>query len=236
MKEIGGDDKLEDTGKVFTMTIAFIPLRGGSKSIPKKNIKELNGKPLCYWVIKSASEAEGVDEVIISTDCDEITTVVNGLNLPRVSVIKRSEQTASDTASTESVMLEYLEQTKKNNDEKFILLQATSPLTTSHDIQECLQLSEKYDSVLSCVRSKRFYWNQDGTPINYDFKNRPRRQDFDGYLMENGAIYVSTVKRILESKNRLSGNVGIYEMPEITGYEIDEPEDWIILEGLINKS
>jgi YrbI family 3-deoxy-D-manno-octulosonate 8-phosphate phosphatase len=85
------------------------------------------------------------------------------------------------------------------------------------------------------VRNFRFFWNEDGTSKNYDYKNRPRRQDFAGNLMENGAFYINTVTNILASGNRLSGKIGIYEMPEYTATEIDEPDDWAILENLMRK-
>ena len=93
----------------------------------------------------------------------------------------------------------------------------------------------QYDSILTCVRNYRFFWNADGSSMNYDYRNRPRRQNFDGMLMENGAFYINSVKNILASKNRLSGKIGIYEMPEYTATEIDEPDDWIILEKLMYR-
>ena len=71
--------------------------------------------------------------------------------------------------------------------------------------------------------------------MNYDYRHRPRRQEFEGLLMENGAFYINTVANILESCNRLSGKIGIYVMPEYTSFEIDEPDDWQIMENLMRK-
>lgn len=88
--------------------IAFIPVRGGSKSIPMKNIKVLNGKPLVYWTAAAASGAGCIDKVIIATDSEEIKKIVLGFELPKVEVYDRNPENASDTASTESVMLEYI--------------------------------------------------------------------------------------------------------------------------------
>ena len=87
----------------------------------------------------------------------------------------------------------------------------TSPLTETIHFDEALFLynNGKYDSILTCVRNYRFFWNEDGTSRNYDFKKRPRRQDFSGILMENGAFYISKVENILKSGNRLSGKIGI---------------------------
>lgn len=219
--------------------IAFIPVRGGSKSIPLKNIKDFCGKPLVYWNVLALQNTSKVNCIVVATDSDEIEECVNAFNFSKVTVYRRSAENANDTASTESVMLEYLELNKDNLNENdiFILAQATSPLTQSSDFEKALKLyfENSYDSLLTCVRQKRFFWNPEGTPKNYDYKNRPRRQDFDGELMENGAFYISTVGGILESKNRLSGKIGIYEMPEYTTIEIDEPEDWMVAEKLMKR-
>ncbi|MEE3485720.1 MAG: HAD family hydrolase [Bacteroidales bacterium] len=220
------------------MTIAFIPVRGGSKSIPLKNIKPFCGKPLVCWNIEALENCDAVDEIIIATDSQEIENTIKEFNYKKVRIYQRSAENASDTASTESVMLEYIQNKKLNPDTIFILVQATSPLTQSIHFAEALQMYQEnhFDSILSCVRNKRFFWNSNGTSLNYDFQNRPRRQNFEGMFMENGAFYINTVKNILDSKNRLSGKIGIYEMPEYTATEIDEPDDWMILENLMYRN
>ena len=217
--------------------IAFIPVRGGSKSIPLKNIKPLCGKPLVCWNIDALEACALVDEVIVATDSDDIWQTVESRNYNKTKLYRRSAQNASDTASTESVMLEYMEYAKLVDDNVFMLVQATSPLTEAEHFTEALQLygDGKYDSMLTCVRNYRFFWNEDGSSINYDYMKRPRRQNFSGMLMENGAFYINTVKNIFANGNRLGGKIGIYEMPEYTSTEIDEPDDWMILEKLMRK-
>jgi YrbI family 3-deoxy-D-manno-octulosonate 8-phosphate phosphatase len=219
------------------MAIAFIPVRGGSKSIPLKNIKLFCGKPLIYWNLQALANVDRVEKVIVATDSDEIESTVKSFGFKKVEVYRRDPTNATDSASTESVMLEYLSFNPVEEDELFILVQATSPLTKSNDFQQALDLleREKCDSLLSCVRSKRFFWKEDGTPLNYDYQSRPRRQDFDGLLMENGAFYINMVKNILRDKNRLSGSIAIYEMPEYTSVEIDEEDDWIVAESLMRR-
>lgn len=218
-------------------TIAFIPVRGGSKSIPLKNIKPFCGKPLVCWNIEALEACLLVDEIVVATDSEDIWSTVASQNYKKTHLYRRTAQNASDTASTESVMLEYIEFAKLAEEDIFMLVQATSPLTETVHFTEALNsyLEGKYDSMLTCVRNRRFFWNEDGNSINYDYKNRPRRQNFAGMLMENGAFYINTVKNILRDKNRLSGKIGIYEMPEYTATEIDEPDDWIILEQLMRQ-
>ena len=219
------------------MVIAFIPVRGGSKSIPLKNIKPFCGKPLVCWNIEALEQCNEVDEIIVATDSDKIEETVTSQAYKKTKVYRRSAENACDTASTESVMLEYIRYAQLPTDDIFMLVQATSPLTETIHFREALDKYSKgeYDSILTCVRNYRFFWNEDGTSMNYDYKKRPRRQNFSGMLMENGAFYINKVENILESGNRLSGHIGIYEMPEYTATEIDEPDDWIVLENLMRK-
>ncbi len=215
------------------MNVALIPVRGGSKSIPFKNIREIAGKPLVYWTAKAANDCEMIDKVYIATDSDKIKEVVAGLKLDKVEVIGRSSENASDTASTESVMLEFAAGYEFDN---IVLIQATSPLLTSADLLGGFQVyaDENTDSVLSVVRQKRFQWrtNESGLaqPVNYDIYHRPRRQEFDGFLVENGAFYITGKELLINSKNRISGNIRAFEMDEATYLEIDEPEDWEVIE------
>jgi N-acylneuraminate cytidylyltransferase len=220
------------------MNVAFIPVRGGSKSIPLKNIKEIAGYPLVYWAVKAASDCNYIDFVYVATDSSIIRETVEGFAIDRVRVIPRSKETATDTASTELAILEFASKYKFDN---VVLIQATSPLLTSQDLDGGFALFNRAntDSVLSVVRQKRFNWEMDGNgcakPINYDVYNRPRRQDFDGYLVENGAFYITSRERLLETGNRVSGNIRAYEMDEASYFEIDEPSDWIIIEKLLQS-
>lgn len=219
------------------MVLAFIPVRGGSKSIPLKNIKPFCGKPLVCWNIEALERCTLVDKIIVATDSDEIWETVSSYNYKKTELYRRSPENACDTASTESVMLEYIHHAQLSTNTIFMLVQATSPLTQTSHFQEALQqyMEGEYDSMLTCVRNYRFFWSEDGKSLNYDYTHRPRRQDFKGVLMENGAFYVNIVGNILQSGNRLSGKIGIYEMPSYTATEIDEPEDWKILESIMQR-
>ncbi len=218
-------------------TIAFIPVRGGSKSIPLKNVKSFCGKPLVYWTARAAQYAKEIDEVIIGTDSEEIKKTVLAFGFNKLKVYDRSKVNAADSSSTESVMLEYLNGVNLNSLDTFVLIQATSPFLSETDLSKgILQLkNSKSDSLLSCAIVKRFFWNKEGKAMNYDFKNRPRRQDFEGTLIENGAFYINTVSNILKFGNRLSGNIDVYQMPEYSMTEIDEPDDWVYAEYLMKK-
>ncbi len=286
------------------MNIAFIPVRGGSKSIPLKNIKPICGKPLVYWTVKAACECKYIDKVYVATDSPEIWRTLRefstwdiscsgckdggncvgcetgrndfdtapqnaivpdntgddwatqnaiepdntgdgcaaqreqGNPFDKLEIVGRSAESASDTASTEFVMLEFAE---KYDFDNIALVQATSPLLSADDLDRGFEAynEDGTDSVLSVVRQKRFNWSMDENgfahPSNYDVFNRPRRQEFDGYLVENGAFYITSKAALMETRNRVSGNIRAVEMPEDTFFEIDEPSDWEIIEGLMKK-
>lgn len=220
------------------MNVAFIPVRGGSKSIPLKNIKSICRKPLVFWCIKAAVECKYIDKVYVSTDSSAIKKVVENFHFSKVEVIERSPDTASDTASTESAMLEFADRYKFDD---IVLIQATSPLIQSEDLDKgfIAYQDPNVDSVLSAVRQKRFNWLVDENgyayATNYNIFARPRRQEYDGYLVENGAFYITSRERLISEKNRISGNIRAIEMREESFYEIDEPGDWIIIESLMKR-
>jgi N-acylneuraminate cytidylyltransferase len=217
------------------MNIAFIPARGGSKSIPLKNIKYLAGKPLLYWVTKAANDAKCVDKVIVATDHYEIKRTALSFGFQKILVYDRDAGNATDVASTESVMLEYLSKNLFAKESNFFLIQATSPLLSTEMIDDMFSAWKMNgaDSSLSVVRNKRFFWREDGTPVNYNFRTRPTRQAFLGQLMENGACYMNRTEAVLRDQCRLSGRVFPFEMPEYTAIEIDEPDDWFVIEKIM---
>lgn len=225
---------------------AFIPVRGGSKSIPLKNIKPICGKPLVYWTLRAACECNAIDRVYVATDSDKIRRTVLAFKtgeeaalFAKTEVISRSAESASDTASTEFAMLEFAEKYEFDN---IVLIQATSPLLRGTDLDRGFAAFAEpdTDSVLSVVPQKRFHWANNAAgyayPTNYDVFHRPRRQEFDGYLVENGAFYITSKSDLLASKNRVSGNIKAVEMSEDTFFEIDEPSDWIVIEALMKKN
>ena len=118
-------------------------------------------------------------------------------------------------------------------------IQATSPFVQADDFQKAYSLfkSGSYDSLLTAVRTRRFFWNDDGTALNYAPQQRPRRQDFSGSLMENGAFYFTKHSVLEDTGCRLGGRICIYEMAAESAVEIDEQEDWALVErALLDRS
>ncbi len=218
--------------------IAIIPARGGSKGVPKKNIKALLGKPLIAYSIEQALNTKTIDRVIVSTDCDDIAEVATQYG---AEVIKRPADISGDFASSEDALLHVIAVlNQKNIDVSHIaFLQCTSPIRADNDIYDCLDLvlSKGFDSALSVVENHRFLWRTDdrqrATPVNYDPHNRKMRQEIKEY-QENGSIYVMKTQDLLDTGCRLNGTVGVHVMEENTGYEIDSHVDFLIIEKLMS--
>ncbi len=218
--------------------VAIIPARGGSKGVPKKNIKDLNGKPLIAYSIEQALNTQTIDRVIVSTDCDDIALISRQYG---AMVIRRPEEISGDFASSEDALIHVVKKLNEQNIDTshVVFLQCTSPIRHKYDIQNCLELvlSQGFDSALSVVENHKFLWRTNNenlaVPVNYDPRNRKMRQEIKEY-QENGSIYVMKTNDLLVNQCRLNGSVGVHVMNEITGYEIDTPADFVILEKLMS--
>lgn len=153
----------------------------------------------------------------------------------QVKIYHRLKENATDMSPTIDVVLEFLKLHKFKGDDNFILLQSTSPLTTSSDILNLHKkiLESKSDSFLACVRMKKFRWSEEGISLDYSMDNKPRRQDYKGFLVESGAFYCSKVGKILELGKLISGNIGIIELGSQAIIDIDDPIDWKMGEAYI---
>lgn len=214
--------------------IGFIPLRKGSKGISNKNKRKMVGRPLFTWVLGEAIFSD-LDKVYVYTDDESIIDFINKEYhwTSKVKALLRSAESSSDSASTEFAILEFCEKIDYNFD-AFCLLQATSPFTKRDDINNSLnKLNDGYDSAVTVVNTHRFLWNENGTPINYNPLKRPRRQDFEGLLIENGAVYTITKDAFKKHKNRLGDKVAVVKMPEDSLLEIDSVSDWVAVEQLL---
>lgn len=220
-------------------TITIIPARGGSKGVVGKNVRDLSGIPLIAHSILDAQEAQLVDKVYVSTDAPEIAEVSHSYG---AEVIYRPAELASDTASSESALIHALSEIEKTGVslDLVVFLQCTSPIRAGADIDRAITKlqTENADSLLSVSPSHRFLWEEvDGVAksINYDYRNRQRRQDMKQQYVENGSIYIFKSWVLQDLKNRLGGKISMFLMSEAAGWEIDSILDFEIAEFLLKK-
>ena len=214
--------------------VALLPLRGGSKSIPGKNLRTIAGRPLYAWSLEAALDSGCFDAVYVASDAAAIRDDARARFGSRIEVVDRAPENATDTASSESVMLEIAE---KIECDVLALLQATSPLTRAEDFRAARARfeRERLDSLVTGVDVKRFFWSHDGRALNYDPAQRPRRQDFAGTVMENGAFYFTRRALLVQTGSRLGGRIGVHVMHEECAAELDEPSDWPLIETLLRR-
>lgn len=215
--------------------IVFIPARGGSKGIPLKNIKKFLGEPLIVHSINYAKDSKKVDKIILSTDHDEIQKIAEKNN---IEVLKRPKSISNDIATTESAIEHFILNYNLDKKTICILLQPTSPLRPKNSLDKILKtfIENKYDSMLTLSPIHPLTWkiNNQLIPM-YDYKNRPRRQDFqneDLIYDENGSVYIFTLDSFFKNNNRLGGKIGYYIFDEEYGKQIDTPLDFKILETI----
>lgn len=221
--------------------VALIPARAGSKGIPDKNIKLINGKPLIAWSIEQALASTLVEDVYLSTDGEKIRDI--GLQFGAKAPFLRPAEFASDTASTEVVMLHFLEwlETAALPMDALVLLQATSPLRSKTLIDDCIHtfMDSGADSLLTVVENEHFGWKNVAAPkADYIYMSRPRRQDklpTDIKFNETGSVYITKADVLKASKNRLGGKVAMHISQKHEGFEIDDPVDWLVLETLLKE-
>lgn len=227
-------------GNVSSNIVAIIPARGGSKGIPGKNTKELAGKPLIAYTLEATLSSKLRDRVVVSTDDKEIAGIAERYG---AKVIMRPAELATDTAPTEPVLehaVKWLEEYEIYKPDIIVLLQPTSPLRNREHIDEALSmfLGNDYDSLLSVCPTHAFLWSvgENGAcSINYDFKNRQRRQDIVPEYRENGAIYITKYEVLMREHNRLGGKIGLYVMSEEDSLEIDTEFDFWLCQQVILK-
>jgi len=224
--------------------IAIIPARGGSKGIPNKNIINFCGKPLIAWTIEQCIKAEDVNEVWVSSDDDDILDIAKQYG---AKTIKRPCDISGDTATSESAWLHAIDFLQQKNIPLDVILapQVTSPLRETIDINNAISkfVEGGYDSMFSSsTTDDLFFWEESDAGIdsvNYDYKNRKRRQDIKEQIIENGSFYLFKPEIIKKYNNRFGGKIGHSKMEFWKMFEIDNLDDLkmcqLLMKGFLFK-
>ena len=211
-------------------TIAIIPARGGSKGIPRKNLRPLGGKPLVAWTIEAALAATGIDAVYVSTEDNEIAEVARRYG---AEIIERPVELATDTASSESVIIHAL-QVLGDTVDIVAFIQPTSPFLKPEIIDQAIALlsDPRYDSVITVEEDYGYYGTLDAEGCYHPFrKERRRRQEMEPFYRDNGALYLAPRQIFMEGR-RMGERVGVVVMSAEDSLEIDTPFDLLIAEQI----
>ena len=226
-------------GKTF---LAIIPARAGSKGLPGKNIIDLCGKPLVVWSIEAGLHSSYIDEVVVSSDSDEILNIAKKYH---ASTIKRPSELASDSANSESVIHHVVESFKVSgkNYDYLVLLQPTSPLRTANDIDTAIEIlfrnnAKTLISVYELPHTpyKAFTTNAEGFLEGIVDNESPfkRRQDLPPAYMSNGAIYIVESSFFKQTQKLFSSSTIPFIMPIEKSYDIDTIDDLKKVEKTMN--
>jgi CMP-N-acetylneuraminic acid synthetase len=210
--------------------LAIIPARGGSRGVPRKNVRPMGGKPMIAWSIEAALKATSVARVIVSTDDEEIAAAAraHGADVP----FMRPADLASDTASPVDVVLHATNTLE--HDDWIVLLQPTSPLRTHHDIDDAVQLQKERNaravvSVTSAQHPPQWMRRIDdrGVLVPWLGGQEPaRRQDAETLYDINGAIYLLETKTLRDERTFVPDATHAYVMPAERSLDIDSEWDF----------
>ncbi len=224
-----------DRGRV----VAIIPARGGSKGVPRKNLRRVGGMPLVERAVRSALAVPDIDLVVVSTDDDEIAAVSRAAG---ARVVRRPAALSGDTASSESAILHALEDLEAAGERVDVVafLQATSPFIPTDALAAAVREvgDGRADSVFAAHETYGFLWGRSGTSsdaavaLNHDAAHRPRRQDREPHYLETGAFYVFRAEGFRAAEHRFFGRIRIAEVPEWTAIEIDDEQQLRIARAL----
>ena len=227
----------------MTSIIGLVTARGGSKSIPGKNIKLLGGKPLIAWSIEAALQAPSVGRVLASTDDPEIARIAAkwGAEVPFLRPAELAEDTTPSILVAEHA-LGWLAEHEGALPEYLLLLQPTSPFRTGEDIEAAATLARRThaDAVVSVtpVDQHPFFMKTllpDGTMREFMTTDTiyTRRQDLPPVYMLNGAIYLNRATALLRDHNFQPAGTFAYIMPPERSLDLDTPQDWQVAEGVM---
>jgi CMP-N,N'-diacetyllegionaminic acid synthase len=208
---------------------SLITARGGSKGIPYKNIKPINGKPLISYSIIQSLKSK-VDETWVSTDDVRIKDVSLEYG---AKVIDRPKELSGDVIMPDDSIVHFAESV---DFDWVIFIQPTSPLIKSKYIDIGIEMikSGEYDSVFTATKEHWLpRWNKNIEPIDWNIYKRPRRQDKPELYTENGMFYITNREQLLKSKLRYSGRMGVVEIPLIDSFQLDSIADLELIRKII---
>jgi CMP-N-acetylneuraminic acid synthetase len=215
--------------------IALMPMKGHSERVPRKNLRLLHGKPLCFWVLETLFAAKGITQVVINTDDEEIAETTSK-RFP-VKIVWRPEPLRGDFVSMNKILEHDIAQFPA--EEHFLQTHSTNPLLTTRTVEAAIDLYLKNlrdksgDSVFSVTRHQARFFDQDGRPINHDPKNLIRTQDLPPLFEENSNFYIFSRSSFQKTQARIGVSPKMIAMDVLEAVDIDEEIHWRLAEALL---
>ncbi len=216
--------------------LAVIPARGGSKGIPKKNIRIMNNNPLIFYSINNAKMCNKITDIVVTSDSDEIIEIAKLYN---IDTIKRDSALAKDLTTLDPVIHDATVKMEKIKNKKYdivITLQPTSPLLKTQTLKEALSefVKSGCDTYISVTSERHLSWGKNGNNFYPLYKKRVNRQQLQPIFTETGAFFI-TKREFVKSNSRMGKKISVYEVPQDESVDIDSANDWIICENQLKK-
>ena len=216
--------------------LAIIPARGGSKGIPRKNVRLMNGKPLIAYAIQHAKECERITDVAVSTDDEEITALAGHYGVP---VVLRGEELSADAVTLDPVIYDAVLKMEAKNGCRYdvvITLQATSPLLSPETLSGALDrfLEDDADTYISATNAPHLAWSKNENGYYPLYEKRLNRQQLPPHYQEAGAFFI-TKREFVTQNSRMGKKISVYEIPEREATDIDTVNDWIVCESQLKQ-
>jgi len=215
--------------------LAVIPARGGSKGIPRKNIRTLAGKPLIAYAVTTALASKNISKVIVSTDSQEIAEVASEFG---AEIVLRDEALSSDMVTLDPVIYHALGEAEKAGDhfDAVVTMQPTSPALTTATLDAAIEYFQSggYDTVISVVNRPHLCWGKKGGEVYPLYKKRLNRQELPPQYFETGGFVIAR-HDVVQPDSRIGARVSVFEVPERESVDIDDENDWLLVEHAFQR-
>ncbi len=210
--------------------VAVIPARAGSKGIPNKNIRIINGRPMVWYAIHNAKESEYITKVIVSTDSEEVALIAKHMG---VFVHMRDEGLCKDDVTLDEVIYDAI---KEEEYDYVVTMQPTSPTLKTETLDNAIKyaIEEKKDTVISVINAPHLSWREYYGKKVPNYKERLNRQYLPANYLETGAFVISD-KKIVKQTSRIGGQIDVFEISEEEAVDVDNFNDLMIVEKLLSK-
>lgn len=216
--------------------VAIIPARGGSKGIPKKNIRLMNGKPLISYVINVANNSRYITDIVVSTDSQEIADVARQYG---ADIVWREEALSGDFVTLDPVIYYAVIKKEKETGEVFdtvITIQPTSPLLKTDTLDAAIEafIRDNVDTMISVANKPHLSWGRVDGILTPNYLERKNRQELPPEYWETGAFVISK-RDVVTDKTRIGANTSVFEVSDQESIDIDDKNDWILAESLLKR-